>query len=378
MAINKTAAGTFRVDFRDQHGKRFRKTFDTLKDARAYDKQSLGDISKGDFVAPSDLTVKDMAETWYGRKKDAGTYRYGTLHNWRIHVDKHIVPTLGEFRIQVATVEQIETAAAGWAKAASTKEANKILTTLTAIFKLAQRYGPLQGKANTAELAERLKVSNDENEDEEVLPDQVYCEGELKKLIEATGQGSLERTLIMVPALTGMRIGEVLGLTWPAVDLKSGVINVRLNLVVSDNGNGVELKAPKSKKSRRTLDMPRELAHELKLWKLRCPPSEQDLVFTTAIGGFIHRKNAGQIFDQIIERANENRQEQDKVKRLTFHKLRHTFASLLLSKGKDITEVSRLLGHSDCAITLKVYSHFVPRKTTTMQELASSILAGGK
>jgi integrase len=111
--------------------------------------------------------------------------------------------------------------------------------------------------------------------------------------------------------------------------------------------------------------MPAELAHELKVWKLRCPPSESDLVFTTAIGGFIHRKNAGNIFDSIIERANKNKQERDKVRRLTFHKLRHTFASLLLSKGKDIAEVSRLLGHSDCAITLRVYSHFVPRKTNT-------------
>jgi integrase len=374
MAINKTAAGTYVVDFRDQHGKRIRKTFDRLEDARNYNKQSIGDISKGDFVAPSEITVKDVAESWYKRKKDAGTYRYGTLHNWRIHIDKHIVPPLGDFRIQAVTVEQIETAAAGWAKAASTKEANKILTTMTAIFKLAQRRGPLQGKANAAELAERLKVSNEENEDEEVLPDQVYSEAELKKLVEATEQGSLERALVMVPALTGLRIGEVLGLTWSAVDFKVGVINVRLNLVVSDNENGVELKAPKSKKSRRTLDMPRELTHELKLWKLRCPPSEHDLVFTTLASGFIHRKNAGKVFDRIIEQANENREKQDHVKRLTFHKLRHTFASLLLSKGKDIAEVSRLLGHSDCAITLKVYSHFVPRKTTTMQDLASSIL----
>jgi integrase len=177
MAINKTAAGTYVVDFRDQTGKRIRKTFDRLEDARTYNKQSIGEISKGDFVAPSDVTVKDMAEAWYKRKKDAGTYRYGTLHNWRIHIDKHIVPALGDFRIQAVTVEQIENAAAGWAKAASSKEGNKILTTLSAIFKLAQRRGPLQGKANAAELAERLKVSNEDNEDAEVLPDQVYSEG---------------------------------------------------------------------------------------------------------------------------------------------------------------------------------------------------------
>jgi integrase len=209
MAVNKTAAGTYVVDFREQCGRGIRRTFDRLEDARNYNKQSLGDIAKGDFVAPSDITVKDIVESWYKRKKDAGTYRYGTLHNWRIHIDKHIVPVLGDLRIQAATVEQIETAATEWATAASTKEANKILTTLTAVFKLAQRYGPLKGKANAAELAERLKVSNEENEDEEVLPDQVYSEGELKKLIQATEQGSLERALVMVPALTGLRISEV-------------------------------------------------------------------------------------------------------------------------------------------------------------------------
>jgi len=193
MAINKTVAGTYCVDLRDQHDKRIRKTFDRLEDARAFNKQSQGDVSKGDFVAPSDVTVKNVAESWYKRKKDAGTYAYGTLHNWRIHIDKHIAPALGANRIQSTTVEQIETAAAGWAKAVSTKESNKILTTLTAIFKLAQRYGPLQAKANAAELAERLKVSNEENEDEEVLPDQVYSEWELKRLMEAAEQG-IERT----------------------------------------------------------------------------------------------------------------------------------------------------------------------------------------
>jgi integrase len=375
MAIKKTAAGNFQVDFRDQTGRRLRKTFDTLKDARAYNKQSQGEVSKGDFVAPSTITVKDVCEQWYTKKKDANTYRYGTLHGWRIHIDRHIVPALGSVAIQQCTVEQIEKAAAGWAQISSAKTANKILTTLTAIFKLAQRYGPLKGKDNAAALAERLKIANEDTaEGEEVLPDQVYSEGELRKLIDATEQGSFERVLVMVPALTGMRIGEILGLTWSAIDFKDGVLSVKTNLVVSENDNGVELKSPKSKKSRRYLPLSKELAHELKLWKLRCPPSEQDLVFTTAIGGFIHRKNAGNIFDAIIERANKNREEHDQVKRRTFHKLRHTFASLLLSKGKDIAEVSRLLGHSDCAITLRIYSHFVPRKTTTMQDLASSIL----
>jgi hypothetical protein len=63
----------------------------------------------------------------------------------------------------------------------SVNTANKVLTTLAAIFKLAQRYGPIKGKANVAELVKRLKVSNEENEseDEEVRPEEVYTGEEL-------------------------------------------------------------------------------------------------------------------------------------------------------------------------------------------------------
>src|SRR5262249_61060752 len=96
MAIVKVKSGNFRVDFRDATGRRLRKTFDTLAEARSYNKESLGDISKGDFVAPSSVTVLDVCEQWYRRKKDAGPYRYGTLHGWGIHNTSPLMRVLGE------------------------------------------------------------------------------------------------------------------------------------------------------------------------------------------------------------------------------------------------------------------------------------------
>lgn len=119
MAINKTVAGTFVVDFRDQHGKRLRKTFDTLSAARDFNKQSLGAVSKGEFVSPSNDTIKDIAERWHARKKDAGTYRFSTLGNWRAHIEKYIIPQLGDSKIQQVSVEAVESAAAEWARITS-------------------------------------------------------------------------------------------------------------------------------------------------------------------------------------------------------------------------------------------------------------------
>ena len=365
MAINKTKSGTFRVDFRDQSGRRLRKTFDTLKAAREYDRISKGDISKGGFAAPSNSTVKDTAEAWYKHKADSDGYRDGTLGNWRVHLDKYILPSLGDFKIQQVTIDQIETAAGDWARMISSNTANVVLTTLSAIFERAQRK-ELAGKPNNAAIADRVKVSNEEETDEEVKPEHVYNQEELRRLINATAPGSFERVLVMVPALTGLRIGEVLGLTWPYVNLKANQLHVRLNLV--DKKKGRELKAPKSKSSRRTLDLPQELVHELKVWKLKCPPSIDGLVFATMEGKPLHRKAASHILDAAIAAAGLE-------KRLTLHKLRHTFASLLLDRGVAIPKVSALLGHKDSTITMKIYAHWVKDdKKNDVQELASSIL----
>ncbi len=138
----------------------------------------------------------------------------------------------------------------------------------------------------------------------------------------------------------------------------------------SDKGREPLFQPPKTRSSRRTIPLPRELIPELKVWKLRCPKSERDLVFATEEGKAYHRKAISKILDWIITEAG--------IKRLTPHGLRHTFASLLLADRKPVPEVSHLLGHKDSYVTLKIYAHFVREETGAVQDLATSILAGKK
>ena len=187
-------------------------------------------------------------------------------------------------------------------------------------------------------------------------------------MIEATEPESRDRLLLMVPALTGLRIGEVLGLTWLAVDLKASKLEVRLNLADSDKGQPLMLQPPKTKSSRRTVPLPPELVRELKVWKLKCPKSERDLAFATEEGKPYHRNAASKALDAAITKAE--------IKRLTPHGLRHSFASLLLADRVDVAEVSALLGHKDSYVTWKVYAHFVKKESSAVQNLAASILAG--
>ena len=209
-------------------------------------------------------------------------------------------------------------------------------------------------KDNPAEEAERVKVATEHEEDMDVTPDKVYSRTEIRKLIDATEPESRERLMLMVPELTGLRIGEVLGLTWSAVDLKSGKLRVISNLADTDRGQPLRLQPPKTKTSRRIVPLPLELIRELKVWKLKCPKSELDLIFAREDGKPYHRNEASYTLDRAITKAE--------IKRLTPHGLRHSFASLLLENGVPVPEVSALLGHKDSYVTWKVYAHFVRKE----------------
>jgi integrase len=84
-------------------------------------------------------------------------------------------------------------------------------------------------------------------------------------------------------------------------------------------------------------------------------------------------------FDAAIKKANENAREDQKLRRLTVHSLRHSFASIHLMNGTPIPEVSAMLGHANVNITLTVYTHFIPKmQTDSSSKLAAAIFSGNK
>jgi integrase len=323
MAINKTKAGTFEVDFRDQYKKRRLKTLDTHREAVAFEKEVKAAVQKREYVPPTNTTVKDAADTWYLlRVNEAGYARSGLIY-WKNHIDHYIIPQLGQYQITAVEVETIEKAATKWAETLAPQTVNKVLGTLTSIFAMIKRHK--KRRDNPAADAIRMKLSTEDEDSEIVQPDQVYNKEELSKLILATEAGSKDRIVIMLFVLTGIRIGELLALSWDAVDLKAGTLHVRQSLADNDAGEDPIFKDPKRKASRRVIPLPQELIHELRVWRLKCPHSERDLVLPTIDGFPMCRKVISMTLDRIIAKAGIKRL------RLTPHGLRHTFASNLLA-----------------------------------------------
>lgn len=163
--------------------------------------------------------------------------------------------------------------------------------------------------------------------------------------------------------LTGARIGEVLALRWTDVDLEEGTVRIQRTRSAGDKG-GVYESSPKSQAGARTI---RVAGAALALLQAQAERAEQEhdarlpgwkgkpvYVFFT-LRGTPYRPDAIKRYRDRICAAAE-------VPRLNIHGLRHTQASILLSKGKNLAAVSKHLGHSRVSTTLDIYRTVLPHE----------------
>jgi integrase len=362
VSIQQTKAGTWSVDhyYFDSEGKRRRKlrTFAKHKDAVAYQKETLAAVAKNEFVAPTKETVGERATIWFEKRFASGAYERATRIERENYVKNYIVPAFGALPIQNLGVERIEKQAAEWNKEVAAMVVNRVLRTLTDIMSEAKRYGII--KDNPAAEAVRLK--------EATLEQEVFTADELRRVIESTESGSMERVIIMTLALTGARVGELLGASWDAMDLKAGRFFIRTSLADPDKGQEMIFKKPKSRSSERSVPLSRELIRELRLWRMKCPPSPRGLVIISDQGKPVRRRAVWELLHKILQDLGINR-------KLSPHNFRHSFASMLLAKKRPVPEVTKLLGHANSAITYRTYAHHVPgEEIGSVQELSASIL----
>jgi integrase len=174
-----------------------------------------------------------------------------------------------------------------------------------------------------------------------------------------------------VAVWSGLRENELLGLTWADIDLKDKKIHVRKQLSRPTKDRSAERVSIKTGTTR-SVEIDPELVtflrghreHALSLGHAR----ETSYVFCTESGTPLHFRNLGKAFSKAADKAKLNTTEGER--RLRFHDLRRTYASVLLGGGCDIAYVAQQLGHSP-AVLLSTYTGVINASSGTEKGLAA-------
>ena len=182
----------------------------------------------------------------------------------------------------------------------------------------------------------------------------VWNPAQLAEFLETTKHPRLHLTLHLA-AFTGMRRGEVAGLRWADWNEATHRLSInRTRQVVA--GRSTEF-APKTRTSRRCIDLDPTTEDHLRAWRTRQDDDghgtgPDDAIFTNSNGEPLHAESISQLFTRIVARS--------KLPRIRLHDLRHTHASLLVANGVPIKVVSERLGHAHPGFTMATYQHVLP------------------
>lgn len=185
-----------------------------------------------------------------------------------------------------------------------------------------------------------------------------FSPDEAQTFIKALKDDDFE-ALYLMALMTGMRLGELLAIQWDDIDLDRGIAVVRHTLSQAWNSHGYEIGPTKTLKSTRSVLLARPVVAALVEHRKRQEKMKEaswgswaplNLVFTNAVGWPLNPSNLRtRSFYPLLTKAG--------LRKIRFHDLRHTSASLLLGEGIHPKIVSEMLGHSQISITLDLYSH---------------------
>lgn len=263
----------------------------------------------------------------------------GSLNHW-------IYPALGDLKMPDITPANISSLLLSMqSKGKAHATCVKVYTILHSLFKMAYMTDVIT--TNPMDKVERPKPRKGELKDKDL---EAYTTDDVQRIFKALEQEPLKwQALMRLLIDTGIRRGECCGLRWQDVNFKANTITISGNLCYTPQ-RGIYLDTPKSGKIR-TIDVDPEIIHLLsKLRREQATQAISKYVFTQQNSPEpMHPQSPARYMQKFSQRYG--------VPGLHPHKLRHTFASIAITNGADVASVSEKLGHSDKAVTLRMYTH---------------------
>jgi integrase len=327
----------------------------TLREARKLADEQVRPINQGTLVPQSTMKFSHFVEKYFD-PLFFPTLKVSTRTRYRQTLNKHLLPVFGKFRLcdigtidlQRFVLQKIE-GGLGW------ESANHFRNLMSKVFEMARMWNfySASNPARGVSLPEKKPV----REKYVLNADQIL---HLLTLLKDP-----VRTMVLLGILTGMRIGEILGLRRKDVDFRSGQIRIEQACY-----RGL-LGSPKTKGSRRTLPLPRALVSSLiRIYEHAPRTGEDDLVFQTRNGTPLNDTN-------LLHRHLKPAGWEIGMPSLSWHTLRRTHATLLQTAGASLRDAQAQLGHSRMSTTLEVYTLPIPAHLRLAVENLSQLVTNG-
>ena len=309
-----------------------------------------------DLTEDSNMTLGEWLDRWINEYM-IFTIRESTLDSYKAMIKNQIKPYLGDRPLSVQTTQELQKFYNSVKKKGRVK-ADKLHGTELAD-RMVRGCHSVCRKGLKKSVKERLIRVNSaigcKLPPKKAREMQVLTQNEIIRFLhQAKEEGCYE--LFLLELGTGMRRGEILALKWSDLDFATGELRIERQVYIIKAE--VIISEPKTKASIRTVILPPSLLKTLVAYK-ETVDSEWMFPSPTDNGRPRNPSSVRKRLQLILERAG--------CKKVRFHDLRHTFATMALEHGMDVKTLSATIGHVSSATTLDIYSHI----TDTMQRQAA-------
>ncbi|GHE91550.1 site-specific integrase [Aliiroseovarius zhejiangensis] len=287
-------------------------------------------------------TVSDACNSWL-KTCLRNELERSTLKAYRSHAKIHIEPRIGHLLVNdLSRGEVREFMDELLDEDVSRALVKKIMVSLRAILSEA-----VEREWATHNAAAEVKVKRSSRRDAKRAD--IPTKEEIRKIINNAPK--THRAMFITAIFTGMRISELRGLTWEAVDFDRKVIRV-----FQRADEYCEIGLPKSRAGAREIPMAPMVLNTLGDWKVQKLRSDQNLVFPNTVGKV---QNYSNIYNRVFKPMLVENEivDQEGNARFGIHALRHAAASLFIEQGWTPKKIQTLLGHASITMTMDVYGH---------------------
>ncbi|MGE5573003.1 MAG: tyrosine-type recombinase/integrase [Bacteroidota bacterium] len=339
-------------------------------DALAVLKRLQGELRDETYVEQHQMSVAKWLREWLDDYIKPPAKAPRTYERYKGVVEQHLIPALGKVPLQKLRGSQIRRHFDDCEGKLDRSTLALHCTVLNSALNAAIEDGLLRSNpVSTLKRRPKRKTYEEDLEAQEEIVENCWEAEEARRFLEVARAAGPQWAAFFALALdTGMRKSELCGLEWRDIDWNDGAVTVRQQLARTPKGEEPRFSVTKGRQARRiyvapqTLRLLREHRKRQAEVKLASGGKYKDfgLVFAKEPGPRVRRPGYPLQANNLGERIFADLVEMAKVRKIKFHGLRHTCATLLLNNRVPVHYVSRRLGHKDELTTMRIYAHSLP------------------